>query len=92
MNKERRKKVLNAIRNIEDVLQDILSDEQEAYDNMPEGLQSSENGMVSEEAQENLNKNNFDKIKKFIGDEDVPMQNDGASDEYYNNKNNGFIS
>jgi len=28
----------------------------------------------------------FDKIKKFIGDEDVPMQNNDVSDEYYNNK------
>ena len=54
MNKERRKRILDAIRKIEDLVQDILADEQEAYDNMPEGLQCSENGIVSEEAQENL--------------------------------------
>ena len=54
MNKERRKRIASAIRKIEDLVQDILADEQEAYDNMPEGLQASENGMVSEEAQENL--------------------------------------
>lgn len=54
MNKERRKRILNAIRKIEDLVQDILNDELEAYDNMPEGLQGSENGIVSEEAQENL--------------------------------------
>lgn len=57
MNKERRKKVSDAIAaigKIETLIQNILDDEQEAYDNMPEGLQMSENGMISEEAQENL--------------------------------------
>lgn len=54
MNKERRKRIADAIRKIELLVEDILDDEQEAYDNMPENLQSSENGMISEEAQENL--------------------------------------
>ena len=54
MNRERRKAILRAIANIESILQDILSDEQEAYDNMPESLQESENGLISAEAQENL--------------------------------------
>jgi hypothetical protein len=57
MNKERRKKIadaISAITKIEAVIQNILDEEQESYDNMPEGLQTSENGMVSEEAQENL--------------------------------------
>lgn len=54
MNKERRKRIASAIRKIEDLVQDILVDEQEAYDNMPDGLQVSENGIVSDEVQENL--------------------------------------
>lgn len=57
MNKERRKKIadaISAIGKIESILQDVLDDEQEAYDNMLEGAKVSENGMVSEEAQENL--------------------------------------
>ena len=57
MNKERRKRIadaISAISKIETLIQNILDDEQEAYDNMPEGLQISENGMISEEAQENL--------------------------------------
>jgi len=57
MNKERRKRIADAIAaigKIESLVQNILDDEQEAYDNMLEGAKSSENGMVSEEAQENL--------------------------------------
>lgn len=54
MNKVRRMQIKEAIRRIEDLMQNILSDEQEAYDNMPENLQGSYRGMESEEAQENL--------------------------------------
>ena len=57
MNKERRKRIADAIvaiGKIESLVQNILDDEQDAYDNMLEGAKSSENGMVSEEAQENL--------------------------------------
>ena len=57
MNKERRKRIADAIAaisKIESLVQNILDDEQEAYDNMLEGAKSSENGMISEEAQENL--------------------------------------
>ena len=54
MNKIRRQKILRTIRSLEEAIQDILYEEQEAYDNMPESLQASENGMNSEEAQENL--------------------------------------
>ena len=52
MNKEREKKITNAIKEIEIIkekIEDILSDEQFAFDSMPEGLQSSERGMRSEE-------------------------------------------
>ena len=57
MNNHRRKQikdVISAIGKIESLIQNLLDEEQEAYDSMPEGLQISENGMVSEEAQENL--------------------------------------
>ena len=54
MNKERRKRIQDAIRKIENLVQDILDDEVMAFDNMPESLQSSENGIISEEAQESL--------------------------------------
>ena len=53
-NKERRKQVKDVIMRIAALVQNILDDEEEAFDNMPEGLQASENGMVSEEAQDNL--------------------------------------
>ena len=54
MNKERRKKIIDAIYKIEELVQNILDEEQDAYDNMPENLQESENGMISEDAQESL--------------------------------------
>lgn len=57
MNKERRKKIISAIaamNKISIIIQNILDEEQDAYNNMPEGLQASENGIMSEEAQENL--------------------------------------
>lgn len=57
MNKERRKKIVEAIaamNKIEALIQSILDDEQEAYENMPESLQMSDNGLASEEAQDNL--------------------------------------
>lgn len=54
MNKERRKRIQEAIIKIESLVQNILDEEQEAFENMPESLQASDNGMVSEEAQESL--------------------------------------
>ena len=57
MNKERRKRILDAISaisKIESLVQNILDDEQDAYDNMLDGAKSSENGITSENAQENL--------------------------------------
>ena len=54
MNKQRRKRIVDAIYKIEELIQNILDEEQDAYDNMPENLIESENGIVSAEAQENL--------------------------------------
>ena len=36
------------------IVSNILSDEEYSFNNMPEGLQESDNGIVSQEAQENL--------------------------------------
>ena len=54
MNNKRRKEIANAIRQIENVVSSILADEEEAFDNMPEGLQESERGDISQDAQDNL--------------------------------------
>lgn len=54
MNKARRKEILEAVKKIESLVQGILDDEREAYDNMPESLQESENGLNSADAQDSL--------------------------------------
>lgn len=54
MNNERRKKIKMAIEKIETLVQNILDEEVDAYDNMPDGIRESNNGMISEEAQDNL--------------------------------------
>ena len=53
MNKTRRQEISNVVTRIgmvKDTLQDILNDEQDYFDNMPENLQGSTRGMDSEEA------------------------------------------
>ena len=54
MNNKRRKEIKEAITKIEILVQNILDEEQESFENMPENLQSSENAIISEDAQENL--------------------------------------
>lgn len=57
MNKARRKRiqeVIDKIEKIKDEIYDIQLEEEIAFDNMPEGLQSSERGEISEEAIEFL--------------------------------------
>lgn len=51
MNKQRRKSIHEIILRIEkcaELLEDVMNEEQEAFDNMPEGLANSERGMASE--------------------------------------------
>ena len=53
MNQDRRKKIQSGIallENAKTILQNVLDDEQYAFDNMPENLQGSMRGMESEEA------------------------------------------
>ena len=54
MNNKRRKEIKEAITKIEILVQNILDEEQESFENMPENLQSSEIAIISEDAQENL--------------------------------------
>lgn len=46
--------VLTRLKEIKQDLGAIQSDEEDAYDNMPESLQASDRGEASQEAQENL--------------------------------------
>ena len=58
MNKERRKQLKELIKKMDILkgeLERIESDEEFAYDNMPEGLQGTLNGMNSEEAIDKMN-------------------------------------
>ena len=53
MNQERRKLIsaqISALQNIEYALTDVAEAEQEAFDNMPEGLQNSARGEAMQEA------------------------------------------
>ena len=54
MNKARRKEIQKIIKDIENLVHSILSEEQVAFDNMPENLQGSWRGTESEDAQGNL--------------------------------------
>lgn len=53
MNKDRRAKIakiISEIESVKEILQNVLSDEQDSFDNMPENLQSSMRAEESEEA------------------------------------------
>jgi hypothetical protein len=69
MNKIRRDKIKIVLKKIEcntKELESILSDECEAYDNMPDGLKCTDNGFVSEEAQETI-ESAIDALYEAIG-------------------------
>ena len=51
MNNTRRKELQKII----DSLEDVITYEQDAYDNMPEGIQDSEKGEVMQEGLDSLN-------------------------------------
>ena len=57
MNKDRRDRIAKIKEALEDLrgqIEDLQSEEQEAFDNMPESLQQSERGQASEAAAEAL--------------------------------------
>lgn len=72
MNKDRRKRIARAIDLINEaweILEEVKDEEEEAYNNMPEGLQSSERGErmeqyieILEEAVDNLDTTSLEEI------------------------------
>lgn len=57
MNKERRKQIdgmIAKLENIKEFISDILDDEQNAFDNMPESMQYGERGYIMQVAIDNL--------------------------------------
>lgn len=57
MNNKRRSRIDKAVSHLEpllDIIRDILSEEQDAYDNLPENLQDSEKGSVMEDCIQSL--------------------------------------
>ena len=80
MNKQRREKIgkLKAmiqstqteLKQISSELSYILNEEQDAFDNMPEGLQSSYRGMCSEDAIDSMEEasEKLDEVIELLGD------------------------
>lgn len=69
MNNDRRKrlqKIVDQLAELGEQIEDILADEQEAFDNMPESLQTSERGMAAEEAISNLEMANLSEIVDYL--------------------------
>lgn len=80
MNKQRREKIRQLKARFQDIqtelkqtsgeLTSILSEEQDAFDNMPEGLQSSYRGMCSEDAIDNMEEasEKLDEVIELLND------------------------
>lgn len=73
MNQARRRviaEVLNELADLRSRIESVQSDEQDAYDNMPEGLRESDRGQAAEEACSNLENalSAFDEIESCLND------------------------
>ena len=80
MNKQRREKISKLkirfqstqaeLKQLSSELSSILNEEQDAFDNMPEGLQSSYRGMCSEDAIDNIEEasDKLDEVVELLGD------------------------
>ena len=80
MNKQRREKISKLkirfqstqaeLKQLSSELSSILNEEQDAFDNMPEGLQSSYRGMCSEDAIDNIEEasDKLDEVIELLGD------------------------
>lgn len=80
MNKQRREKINKLkirfqstqaeLKQLSSELSSILNEEQDAFDNMPEGLQSSYRGMCSEDAIDNIEEasDKLDEVIELLGD------------------------
>ena len=54
VNKDQVDQFMSELNKLLKIVSDILSEEEYSFNNMPDGLQESDNGIVSQEAQENL--------------------------------------
>lgn len=73
MNKKRRdelNQISTMLEMIKEKIQDVLTDEEWAFDGMPENLQGSERGERSVEAQESLSEamDKIDEVAEFLSD------------------------
>lgn len=73
MNKERRNrinKVIEQLETLKDEIADIGMEEEEAYDNLPEGIQESDRGEAMQEAVDNLEMagDTFDDIIEYLNE------------------------
>lgn len=80
MNKQRREKISKLkirfqstqaeLKQLSSELSSILNEEQDAFDNMPEGLQSSYRGMCSEDAIDNIEEasDKLDEVIELLND------------------------
>lgn len=80
MNKQRREKISKLkirfqstqaeLKQLSSELSSILNEEQDAFDNMPEGLQSSYRGMCSEDAIDNMEEasEKLDEVIELLND------------------------
>lgn len=73
MNNARRKQiqaVLNELADLRSRVEELQGEEQDAFDNMPEGLQQSERGQASEQAADALDTalSAFDEVESALDD------------------------
>lgn len=68
--------IMKQIKTLQDKLADILSEEEMAYDNMPEGLQCSRNGQISEQSQRIM-----DDALDFLMEADTMLQEEVDANE-----------
>ncbi len=79
MNKQRREELLEVCSLIDDAtsrLREIRDEEQEAYDNLPDGLQCSKTGEAMQSAIEEMDwfENEIDKLRNGIEDFATPKR------------------
>lgn len=69
MNNQRRErisKIVSALQELQSQIEDITSEEQDAFYNMPEGLQSSERGDKAQEAISNLESASLENVINYL--------------------------
>ena len=72
MNNTRRKQLQKAIELISDaysIIEEVRQDEQESFDNLPDGIQESERGQLMEE-----NAYRLDEIYSYLQDQEIELE------------------